>query len=116
MRFLADESCDYAVVRSLRTAGHDVLAVCELSPGIEDLEVMEQALREKRILLTEDKDFGQLVFSAWQDTFGVIFLRYPPSVRQRISKELVTLVKRYGEKLVGCFIVVQPGRVRITHP
>lgn len=58
MRFLADENCDLAVVRALRSAGHDVVAVAERSPRAEDPEVIHLALSEGRIVLTEDKDFG----------------------------------------------------------
>jgi hypothetical protein len=47
MRFLADESCDFAVVRALRSADHDVLAIAEVSPREEDQEVMERAVLEK---------------------------------------------------------------------
>ena len=61
MRFLADESCDFGVVLALRTAGHDVAAIAEVSPREEDNNVMEHALQEERIVVTEDKDFGQLV-------------------------------------------------------
>ena len=79
MRFLADECCDRAAVRALRASGHDVLSVSEITPRAEDSHVIRLALREKRILLTEDKDFGQLVFAHGQKTIGVIFLRFPTS-------------------------------------
>ncbi len=59
---MADESCDFAVVRALRSDGYDVLAVSEHTHRSEDPEVIEQAARDNRILLTEDKDFGRLVF------------------------------------------------------
>ncbi|MBS3763390.1 MAG: DUF5615 family PIN-like protein, partial [Planctomycetes bacterium] len=55
MRFLADESCDFAVVRALRAAGHDVTAVHEISPRAEDREVVEMAVRKQQVFLTEDK-------------------------------------------------------------
>ncbi|MDH7486446.1 MAG: DUF5615 family PIN-like protein [Anaerolineae bacterium] len=55
MRFLADESCDFAVVRALRAEGHDVFAVCEAMRRSDDGELIEQAYREQRILLTEEK-------------------------------------------------------------
>ena len=113
MRFLADESCDFAVVRALRSAGHDVVAVSEFSPGAEDAQILHLASQQQRIVITEDKDFGQLVFAFGKNTQGVIFLRYPSSVRLKIAKEVVNLVKRYGEKLTGRFTVVQPGRIRI---
>ncbi len=56
MRFLADESCDSAIVHALQASGYDVLAVSEIIPRAEDSEVIKLAVREKRILLTEDKD------------------------------------------------------------
>ena len=65
MRFLADESCDFRVVRALRAAGHDVVAAIEATPGAEDAAVIEVAVRERRIFVTEDRDFGQLVQSAF---------------------------------------------------
>jgi predicted nuclease of predicted toxin-antitoxin system len=114
MHFLADECCDRLVVKALRKAGHDVKAVSEISPGVEDSDVIRLAVREKRILLTEDKDFGQLVYAYGQTNGGVIFLRNVASARQQISDDLVRLVKQSGEKLVGRFVVVQPGRIRIS--
>ena len=114
MRFLADESCDFAVVRALRSAGHDVIVVSEISPGAEDAQVLNLASQQERIVITEDKDFGQIVFAFGKSTRGVIFLRYPVSVHLKIAKEVVNLVKRHGKKLIGCFTVVQPGRIRVS--
>lgn len=113
MRFLADESCDFSVVRALRCSGHDVVAVSEISPRAEDPEVINLALREKRILLTEDKDFGQLVYSHGLESIGVIFMRFPSQTRKQIARDLSKLVKQEGDKLIGSFVVVQPGRIRI---
>lgn len=58
LRFLADESCDFAVIRALRVAGHDVLSIAEYTSRSDDAELITQAYRERRILITEDKDFG----------------------------------------------------------
>ena len=113
MDFLADESCDFWVVRSLRASGHDVIAVCEISPRAEDSHVIDLAVLEGRILLAEDKDFGQLVYAHGQEMAGVISLRFPASARKEIARDVLEPVKREGEKLKGCFVVVQPGRVRI---
>jgi len=71
MRFLADESCDFAIVRALRANRYDVLSVSEITPRAEDTDVIKLAVREERILLTEDKDFGQLVYAHGQATFGI---------------------------------------------
>jgi predicted nuclease of predicted toxin-antitoxin system len=73
MRFLADESCDFAVVRALRSADHDVLAIAEVSQREEDQDVMERAVRENRVLITEDKDFGQLVYAKMQGIWGQVY-------------------------------------------
>jgi predicted nuclease of predicted toxin-antitoxin system len=113
MRFLADESCDFAVVRVLRAAGHAVVAIAEVAPRAEDDAVIDLALREDRLLLTEDKDFGRLVYAMGRRTAGVLFLRFPASAREALPKVVVSLVKRRGERLIGRFVVVQPGRVRI---
>ena len=87
MRFLADESCDFSVVRALRSADHDVLAIAEVSPRDEDEDVMERAVRGGRILITEDKDFGQLVYAKMQRTGGVIFIRFPARVRRSLPRD-----------------------------
>ena len=62
MRFLADESCDFSVVRALRSADHDVVAIAEVSPREEDDAVMERAVRGGPHLAYRSKDFGQLVY------------------------------------------------------
>ena len=113
MRFLADENCDFIVVRMLRAAGHDVVAVSEITPRADDPDVISLAVREKRIMLTEDKDFGQLVIAHGQTTSGVIFLRFPLGAKTN-PREYVRLVGERGEKLAGSFATIQPGRIRIS--
>ena len=71
LRFLADESCDFAVVRALRAAGYDVVAISEITRRSDDRELIDQASQEKRIVLTEDKDFGWLVYVRHADSAGV---------------------------------------------
>lgn len=114
MRFLADESCDFAVVEALRAAGHDVAAVARVARGAEDSEVIDLARSGRRVLITEDKDFGHLVFAAAKQASGVIFLRFPQNVRSRLVPAVLELVSARGETLFGCFVVVEPGQVRIT--
>lgn len=114
MRFLADESCDFAVVHALRAAGHDVVAVSEVARSAEDSLVVELARSERRVLITEDKDFGQLVFAAAHQSAGVIFIRWPVTARGSLGANIVQLVALHGELLEGAFVVVEPGRVRIS--
>lgn len=113
MRFVADEGCDFAVVRALRAAGHDVTAILEIAPRAEDPMIIDLAVREQRILLTEDKDFGELVYANARDASGVILIRFPGDVRSTLPTAITTLVNEKGEQLFGSFVVVQPGRIRI---
>jgi hypothetical protein len=73
---------------------------------------MERAVRENRVLITEDKDFGQLVYAKMQKTGGVIFIRFPARVRRSLPATAVEVVRRRGQRLIGSFTVLQPGRVR----
>jgi len=112
VRFLADESCDFSVVRALRGAGHDVVAVAELWPRAEDTVVMERAVRGARILITEDKDFGHLVYAKMRKTGGVMLIRFPAGSRGSLVDTVLNVVQARGTRLVGSFTVLQPGRVR----
>ena len=114
MRFLADESCDFRVVRALRAAGHDVAAVVEITPGGEDETVIDLAAREGRIFLTEDRDFGQLVYATAKPAPGVILVRFPSNARSSLPTMIVEMVARHGEKLADRFVVVEPGRIRFS--
>src|SRR5437867_9112459 len=97
MQFLADESCDFNFVRALRAAGHDVLAVAEIALSAEDPDVIRLATEQRRVLLTEDKDFGQLVFAGSASSAGVVLLRYPLSARQATIQSLLQLVQVKAE-------------------
>jgi len=111
--FLADESCDFAVVRALRSAGYDVFAVSEVTSRSVDRQLIEQAAREQRVLLTEDKDFGWLVYVSQVDSAGVVLIRYPGQAREGLRQAIVTLVQNQGKQLVGAFTVLEPGYIRI---
>jgi len=113
MRFLADESCDFAVVQALRREGHRVTAIVEISPRAPDERVIALARRSRSLLLTEDKDFGQLVFAQRRRSAGVMLIRYPAWARGRLADAVLALIRRHGRDLHGRFTVLQPGRARI---
>jgi predicted nuclease of predicted toxin-antitoxin system len=113
VRFLADESCDFAAVRALRAAGHDVTTVAEQLRGATDDRVLAQAVAEGRVVLTEDTDFGELVFSRGSRSIGVILLRFPAQARAVLADSVVTFVAGTGERLIGAFVVLEPGRARM---
>jgi len=112
MRFLADESCDFRVVRALRAAGHDVTAVIEVAAGAADDAVFQMAEREQIIFVTEDRDFGQLVYAGARPACSVILLRFPSTARAALPAIVVDVITKYAEKLLGRFVVIEPGRIR----
>jgi len=114
MRFLSYKSCDFAIVRALRIAGHDVKCVRDIAPGAEDERVAQLAIEDDRILLTEDKDFGQIVYAASTSSPGVVFVRFPGNIRHKAVTTVLQLLEKAGNGIVGRFVVVQPGRVRIS--
>lgn len=111
-RFLADESCDHAVVRALRDAGYDVDALAERRVRSIDHEVIEEAFREGRVLLTEDKDFGWLVFVSGMPSAGVVLIRCS-GARKLLAAMVLQLVRDHAEEISGAFTVLDPGRSRI---
>lgn len=113
MRFLANENFPGAAVRALESVGHDIVWVRTAAPGAGDPEVLARATRESRILLTFDKDFGELArASALPAGCGVVLFRIPmprPSDVGRLLAELITARADWA----GHFSVVEPGRVRM---
>jgi predicted nuclease of predicted toxin-antitoxin system len=113
VQFVADESCTAPVISALRAAGHDVIAVVEISKGIADERVMERAFNERRILITEDADFGELVYARGQPSAGVIFVKFHRRARHAKPTAVVEAVAQLGERLRGGFAVIEPGRVQV---
>ena len=114
LRFLADEGCDFAVVRALREAGFDVLAVCEIMPGSSDRDVIKFSHAESRILLTEDKDFGWLVFVSHADSAGVVLIRFPGNARSTLPGSMVWLAEKHASELQNAFVVLEPNQARFS--
>jgi predicted nuclease of predicted toxin-antitoxin system len=91
-----------------------VLAVSEFQRRSVDKDLMDLALAEDRMLLTEDKDFGWLVFAGRMDSPGVILIRFPASARHSLADAVLKLVREHSSQLVGAFVVLQPGAARIS--
>lgn len=115
MNFVADESCAGPVIRALREAGHDVLAIAEVARGTADELVLERALQEDRVLITEDRDFGELVYARGHSSAGVILVRIPSRARRAKPSIVLEVVTKLGPRLREAFTVIEAGRVRISH-
>lgn len=112
MRLLADECCDAGLVGALRSAGHDVQSIAENSPGVSDEVVLSQAQRDQRVLLTEDKDFGELAFFRARRAFGIVLVRIAPGDRAIKVQRLLHALEQYGDRLAGGYLVVQKDKTR----
>jgi predicted nuclease of predicted toxin-antitoxin system len=115
VRWLADECVAAPLVAFLRADGHDVLYVAEATAGLSDAEVIALALHEKRLLLTEDKDFGDLVFRRERMVPGVVLMRIGTKTSVMKTMRLATAIERYGEGLFGRYTVIEGGRFRSRH-
>jgi predicted nuclease of predicted toxin-antitoxin system len=113
MRFLADECCDAALVDALRGDGHDVLYAVESLRGATDDELLTRALSERRILLTEDKDFGELVYRLRRLAHGIVLLRFDVADRALKVPRLRYLLDQEAERLPGSFIVLETDKIRV---
>jgi len=113
MRFMVDESTGAAVVEYLRGTGHDVLAVSEVMLQADDQDILALAVREGRILITNDKDFGELVFRSGQAHRGVVLLRVRDESSMSRVRVLEAVLERYADQLSGHFTVATERSVRI---
>lgn len=113
--FLVDESVDFRIVKALREEGYSVKAIVEMSPGKSDAQIMELALKMEAIIITEDKDFGELSFRLQKRNLGIILLRLGNlPIHERIQK-LNGLLERYSSRLENRFTVISPQKLRIRN-
>ena len=112
MKFLDDECCDTELVASLRENGHDVLYVLEKNPGSSGDEVLLGAYNKGRILLTEDKDFGGLVYRLKKPSKGIILIRMDVKERHLKWFRLKKLIENYAERLPDHLVVVDSHKFR----
>lgn len=112
-RFLADESVDFRIVKSLRQDGYEVDAIVEDNASISDEEVLNIANEIKAVLLTEDKDFGELTYRLQKPSHGIILLRLSgQDIDARIDL-VKKVIEEYGESLPYSYIVISIKKVRV---
>lgn len=113
MRFLADENVSRRVIERLRASGHDVVAVAETKAGAPDKDILEAADADGRILITEDRDFGELVIRQRLGVCGLILLELDPLSNSTEADLVVQVVSIHADKLEGNLLVIEPGRIRV---
>jgi len=112
-RFIADENIPRETVELLKKKGLDIVTVSDVSPGLGDDEILDLARKDERIVITFDRDFGQLIFKQKRKTEGLILLRFNPESPQQIAKRIQqTLATKID--MEGSVIVVKKDTLKVT--
>jgi predicted nuclease of predicted toxin-antitoxin system len=113
MNFVADENVDQPVVARLRAAGHIVLAVVEMEPSVSDEVVLDIANERGMVLLTGDKDFGELVYRDRRYAFGIVLIRLAGLAATAKAEMVASVVEEHADRLAHTFTVISLNNVRI---
>jgi predicted nuclease of predicted toxin-antitoxin system len=116
MNLVADESVAHPIIERLRADGHTVVSIREISRGDSDQEVLHQSLRTDSPLLTEDKDFGELVYRMAADHAGVVLIRLNSLPRAARAEIVSRAIRDHGPEFVDHFSVITPSGIRIRDP
>lgn len=113
---IADENIFRALIESLRNQGYDVISIFESYRGMDDASTAAFSLNPPRVVITEDKDFGKLVFEDKADVTGIIFLRFLNTERNLVINKLLSFLKSENlQSLSGKFVTLTPDKIRITN-
>jgi len=115
MKILADENVEAPIVRRLRSDGHEITYIVETHPGVEDTEILQIAVSLQVILLSDDKDFGDLIFfHHLQPPIGIILIRLSAHLSISVKSDIISdVLQSYEERLIGAFTVISDSGVRI---
>lgn len=108
-----DESTGKKVAEALRLKGFDVISVIDNFQGASDSEITRIAFRENRIIITNDKDFGDLIYRRKFPAYGVIFLRLKDESPANKIRVILKVLSKKAHQLTGNFIVVNESSIRI---
>ena len=112
-KFLVDECTGIAVVRFLRAQGHDTLSVVESMPQARDSEILQRAVQEQRIVITNDKDFGDIVYRDRKEHAGIILLRLADDSTATKIRILAAVLAEHVDKLANHFVVATEQNIRV---
>ena len=113
MNLVCDENIHRSLVGALRAAGHDVVYIAELSPSVVDSDVLREANDRGAVLLTDDKDFGELVFRLGKLSAGVLLLRLHEASHDERERMVLSTISEHGGELPGHFAVLSTTKLRI---
>ncbi len=114
MKFLADVNIEKPVIDALVRLGHDVTWVPDINRMMTDADILSLAVKESRVLITNDKDFGELVFLQRRISSGIVLFR----IKGQAAHTKITLMRRilrdHGNKLIGHFTTITKDKVRFV--
>lgn len=113
MKILADENIDRPIINRLRNEGHEVDAVAEMSAGISDDEVLRRANQKGVVLLTSDKDFGEMVYRDRRFTCGIVLIRLSGMENDEKAEIVANVIHDHADELRSAFTVVSHRNLRI---
>ena len=115
MNFLADVNIPQSLITHLIKLGHDVLDIKKLALNLKDIELIEIAQKEKRIILTKDKDFIVLTqFPKYQ--VPTIVMRLKDQTPQHIKEHLIQFLKNQNEKIITISLTIIREDSAVSHP
>lgn len=113
MEFLANENFPLLSVMLLRNAGYRVVSIAQESPGITDFEVLTRAHEENMVILTFDRDYGELIYkNRVLLPAGVVYFRFGPATPAEPADILIKLIGRTDLSIIGQFTILERGRLR----
>jgi predicted nuclease of predicted toxin-antitoxin system len=113
VKLLVDVGVGRVVEKWLASAGHDVLAVRNLNAAMKDHEVLAIAARDRRVVITMDKDFGELVIRSRKDHAGILLLRLDDADSAEKLQIVRHIFEDHADILTGNYCVYQKGRLRV---
>ncbi|MEM1094120.1 MAG: DUF5615 family PIN-like protein [Bacteroidota bacterium] len=114
MKFVVDECTGPAVAAWLRDLGHDVVSIHDEKPGADDSTVVALALEEERILVSNDKDFGEKVYREGYRHCGIILLRLADERSRNKIAVLDQVLRHHSGRLPNAFVVATEQRIRLA--
>ncbi len=114
LKFLIDIGVSKQVEKWLKEQGYDTKDMRDIDPKAEDGVILKTAVSESRMVVTMDKDFGELVFKSGRLHAGVLILRLEDAKGSEKVEVVKTILDEHGDKLHGKFCVFQSGRLRIS--
>lgn len=113
IKFIVDECTGPAVAKWLSAAGYQVLSIYDEKRGFRDIEILRLAQTENWLIITNDKDFGDLVFKERLSHHGIILLRLDNERSMNKVSVLDKLFKSHFYELPENFVVVTEKSVRV---